>query len=520
MRNPNNNHGFDSPDETRILATGGQATRTDFFGKSRTGKVLAEILGYDKSTDSYHVQTRGTGGDSAEGAQRFHRNVPRMTEDTGASVVLAVGTTVVVDYSLGFPYIAGVLSVDETPAGSADAPSAGGEIATVGDSQSADPIGYFRRPNALADLEEDEWGRAGPEKNHIAVLQAGINKMFGSDAAQIITAGLHHLVKVVSRDYEHVSSIGNLNISNVNGKNLLEFNAGVDQFSETGGSEDNWTFRLKIGDTNKGIFNLRVTTVDDRTVAEIDISQDGRVMIYGEKGVDIVNVGPRKEEIGGNYVSRISGDRKEFLEQASVVDVGSGRKTTIGGNEERSVSNDEILNIGRNQSLNVGGNIVQTITGGTALEAKPTNVAFAQDVINGSYVLNLGNPLVGGVPTAKAGYSLFVHNGAVTIGEDPMFPATKAAVNLNTLQPRSICLGGMVPGSHVKSGLNPGVFTAMLYEPFQAMMQTMITLLDSHTHTSAWGPTGPAQAPSPAGFNAALSSLVPPIKSLRVLIGA
>ena len=520
MRNQKNFYGFDSPEETRLLAEGGQATRTDFFGSSRTGKVLAEVMGYDKTGDSYHVQTRGTGGDRGEGAQRFHRNVPRMVEDPGSGTVLAVGTSVVLDYSLGFPYIAGVLSVDETPRGSADAPSAGGETSSAEPTNLEDALGYFRRPYALADLEEDEWGRAGPEKNYIAVLRAGISQLFGSDAAQVLTAGLDHLVKIVSKDFQHISSIGNLSISNVDGKNRLEFNAGVDQFSETGGDEDSWTFRLKIGDTDKGIFNLRVTTVYDRTVAEVDISQDGRVTIFGERGVDIINVGPRKEEIGGNYVTRISGDRKEYIEQASVVTIDSSRKTTVGGNEERNVSNDEVLNIGRHQSLNVGGNISQTITGGTALEAKPTNVAFAQDVINGSYVLNVGNPLVGAVPTAKAGYNLFVHNGAVTIGEDPMQPAVKAAVNLNTLQPRSICLGGMVPGSHVKSGLNPGVFTAMLYEPFQAMMQTLITLLDSHTHNTAWGPSGPAMAPAPAGFNSSVSSLVTPIKSLRVLIGA
>jgi hypothetical protein len=52
------------------------------------------------------------------------------------------------------------------------------------------------------------------------------------------------------------------------------------------------------------------------------------------------------------------------------------------------------------------------------------------------------------------------------------------------------------------------------------LMTTLIGLLDTHTHSTAWGPSGPAMAPAPGGFNTAITGQLLTVKSLRVLMGA
>lgn len=103
-----------------------------------------------------------------------------------------------------------------------------------------------------------------------------------------------------------------------------------------------------------------------------------------------------------------------------------------------------------------------------------------------------------------------------------LMPTTQAAVALNTTLPNSIGLGCIPTGPWATPDmqLNPPTDFAMLYTKWAALMAKLITMLDTHTHSTSWGPSGPAMAPSPGSFNMQVSPMLTPVKSVRVCIGA
>ena len=61
----------------------------------------------------------------------------------------------------------------------------------------------------------------------------------------------------------------------------------------------------------------------------------------------------------------------------------------------------------------------------------------------------------------------------------------------------------------------PSMFHAMLYEQWSTYMDVLLGLIDTHTHTSSVGPTGPPIVPTAAS----VSSLAQLVKCQRVLLG-
>jgi hypothetical protein len=237
------------------------------------------------------------------------------------------------------------------------------------------------------------------------------------------------------------------------------------------------------------------------------------------KGIELVNANgaPRSEEIGGDHFRRVLGNTKDRIQGSSTTFIDGEHNIRSAETAKKTVGNDEVKTVNRNKVTQIGGNYNAVFMGGDPLTAKPTNKAVDIQVLNGSYHLELGNPTAGASPAAMAGYNVFVNNGAITFGENtsPLaVPPIMSHVNLNTSRPESIALGGTV-----SPGLNMALQHAMLFEPFTSMMSTMISLLDSHTHSTAWGPSSFALAPQPGGFAAALNPMLPNIMSIRVKIG-
>jgi hypothetical protein len=251
------------------------------------------------------------------------------------------------------------------------------------------------------------------------------------------------------------------------------------------------------------------------------MSSDGLVEIMGVNGVRTINAGkgPRQDVDGGDVLRQIMGQLNEIVTGAIVQKTGSKRIAEISEDDRTIVGHNKTTSINNHEMRTVGGNLQSTVTGGDALEANPLNVAVMMKVLNGSYVLDIGNELDTASPAAMAGYNVFIHNGEITLGQDPgpmAIPAKQSSVSLNSLLPNSIALGGTAnPAS-----TNPALLHACVFEALALMMSTLIGLLDSHTHPTAWGPSGPANAPSPGGFASSISSMVPNVQSIRVLIGA
>lgn len=484
-------------------------------------KTLGEIKAYSLNTNTYQVHIQGTGGSPDFPPDETLTGVPRKTQNVGDISPLPDGTTVVVDFSLGFPYIDGVLNGLESTIGNVEdgpkKPSLGTNMpvsveSTLGGGRDDD---YNRTDDTPNDAIPGDFVHMSPEGNYLGILRSKLNVLYGSEKAQIVTMGLHDLVSIICEDYEHYSSFGDLKIVNEDGRSSLTFRGASDQLNESGGKEDQWTFRLDIGDKGN-LFNMRVTDGDDKTLSQIHLTPEGKITLIGVNGVDIVSAGKglKYNEIGGSEQTRIQGDSKTFVDGNITVATKGSRTTTVSESDRRIIGNDDSVSINRNQNTSIGGNLYTTVTGGDVAFANPTNVAVDYQVLNGSYKIGIGDPSTSST-AALAGYSLFVYNGDIVFGEDPNplgIPAIQSTIALNTSYPDSIGLGG-TPSLNA-FGPTPGMQHAVLFESLNTLLTSLISWLDTHTHPTAWGPSGVPTTPS----SSSLSSLIEPCMSLIVQI--
>jgi len=509
-----------SKGDTRSLALGEFPVRPPQHIKK--DKELAEVLDFNQDNNAYVVVTRGVGGEVSQPGGKTLKGVPRKVDNPGHESVLPIGTTVVIDWALGFPYIDGVLNVDLTrekveginkPDGIGDQnASPTSNPIQPNDSSDKTGIGFYSQPGAPRDLLAGEQVLFTRDGNRLGALRGNYNVMDAGPGtkAKVETFGQHDLVRTTCENYEMFSGFGKLSMYNAEGRCGLQFRAAADQLNESGGDEDLWTFKLDIGETGE-YFTMEVAGTDGSTQAKWNISPNGRVTFLATDGMDFINGGetPSYQEYAGDIIQRILGGVSRLVEGSVVQQLSSSRDVSIGESDRKITGNDDTVFVNNNQIVNVGGSRSETITGGFPLSATPGGVALEQNILNGSYVLDIGNPKLGANLAAKAGYSLFVHNGDVVIGENPTQPATLATVSLNTLKPDSIALGGTTQTS---------IYHALLFEQLDAWLTEFLTLFDTHTHNYTLPATITATPTVP--ITSILKSKIQTMKSLRVKIGA
>jgi hypothetical protein len=482
-------------------------------------RELAEVVEYYPRYNNYAVKMRGASStpnaEKQEGGS--YPLVPRKVESPNVAAPLEKGTVVIIDWSLGFAIIDGVLPIgsriDEIENSNYPKTHLSQEGSDEGEvSEDGRKGGCWRFPGMPDDALQGDWAAVTPDGNYVAALRGKECTMYGSKKAQISVFGTEGKVQTVCSQCEHQSDMGIFNITNDEGHCNLSFKAGIDQLTETGGSNTQWTFHLDIGKEGD-YFNMRITDPSGGTLSQVHLSADGRVEVMGINGVSITNAGNSPTFItdGGDVSRKIKGQLNETVTGAVVQEVNSKRIANIRGDDRTFVSAAQTAQVIGNRSVQVGGRQETTVTGGTPADANPTNIAYALNVVNGSYVLDIGNSLRDqAIPSAKAGCSIFVHSGgAITLGQDPLMLVPEAiAINLNTLKPRSIALCGTVATAQ---------FTACLYEPLLTMMNGLLTALDAHQHTVNVAAATTASLAAP--FTPMISNLLSPIQSKGVLIG-
>lgn len=480
---------------------------------------LAEIVEYYPKYNTYKVKTRGAAGRPDQPPGKTP-TVPRKVENPNVTAPLEKGTVVVLKWNLGFGYIDGVINVnanrEHVENGPRKAPKLSRGNTVLAEDNDTGNTGYYRFPGIPDDALSGDWAAITPDGNYLAALRGKECTMYGSEKAQTSVFGNEGLVRTICEQFEHLTGLGMLEVKNAGGRSNLKFRAAADQLTEGGGAEEQWTFHLDIGDKGD-FFDMRVTKPDGGTLSRFYMSSDGLVEIMGVNGVRTINAGkgPRQDVDGGDVLRQIMGQLNEIVTGAIVQKTSSKRIADISEDDRTIIGHNKITSVNNHEVRTVGGNLQSTITGGDALEANPLNVAVMMKVLNGSYVLDIGNELDTASPAAMAGYNVFIHNGEITLGQDPnpfAIPAKQAFVSLNSLLPNSIALGGTAN----PSSSNPALLHACVFESLALMMSTFLTLLDAHTHTTAWGPSGPPIVP----FSPTLSSMVTDIQSIRVLIGA
>lgn len=330
--------------------------------------------------------------------------VPRLRSSPGDIAPLTPGTQVLISEEYGQPVIMGVLATpsgnnDDAPNFSiTDASGFGGQ----GDDRSTSDVGNFREFSEPTDLMPGDWVKIGEDGNAIGVLGGGVNVIRSSPMAQIRTYLLNDLVELISRNYRHITDMGEFNITNNDGRLNLSFRGSTDQRSEAGPDEEKWTIKLDIG-SEGDVFNLEFTTPAGQTLFKFHVDAEGHAEIYGIDGVDILSgnkserghaeehTGNSKQTVLGNHARNVDGNRNLKIKGNHTKD--------ISGDHEVSVSNDARLQVLRDLALSSGRSILVSAQGPVI----PGGTALTFDVENGDCILDIGSftsPLSGlGVST-------------------------------------------------------------------------------------------------------------------------
>ncbi len=480
-------------------------------GPSRFGGVeptdhqaeLATILSVDVARYAYSVRTmRG----------RPLQGVPRKRYAPSDVSVLPVGTTVVVRFDLGLPYIDGVLDLPSSP--STDPGVSIAEVAGIGGqgfNRTTDTNhGNYRGPAEPTDMLPGDSVMANSSGARVAALEGGVALLSASPLAQVRAHTMNDLVEVISRNYRHLTDMGVFEVKNADGRINASFRGASDQINEAGSDEENWTYRMDLG-SEGDMFNFELTTPQGQTLFKLHVDGGGRCEIFGLDGL-VLQSGcrsnePHLAEHGGDAVDTVHGKRtvRTGADKAETVEgnlgvTADGNATLMSGNDlQQAAARDLGISAGRNAVLSVAGD-------------KQGNTAFTTNVQGGDYDVTVGQP---GYPAP--GYTLRTFKGDVlfksTLGGGFTVDTPKGGVRLRgrkvvleTTTTDSVILGGASLVAHV-----------VRYEQLELLLKSLLKMLDSHTHEST-APGTPTKTPT-LPFAPALSRMIAGLKSQRVGVG-
>jgi len=419
---------------------------------------LADVLAYNSATHTSQVRTH-SGRDLGD--------VPQIKIGAGDFEHLRTGLTVVVTYDLGFPAILGCLDLTSPDVGLAR-PSLT-SIGGVGEGNPYLPTEgtqTFKPAYAPTDLTQGDWAHIGALGNHVAVLEGGVTSL-GSPTALIRSLGIQGVLQLVAQTMSTYTDFGEWRIENDQGRTSFILRAGANQTTQTGVDEQHWTIRLDVG-ASGDLFNFDITEPSGRAVFHFHVGPDGRLEISGDGGVDLSSGADSIQNILGDRVIKTSGDdtavtggnRIRSVSSTSKEDVGTDKITTVGGQTARHTNSDEVIS--------VGGKRVEIITGGPPTEAKPGNTAIETRVLNGGWLVDIGNPSQGANLSAQAAYRLRTTAGDIRLesGKDMHLRAN------GTIRMSSPTLIG--------DGATE----------LQVLGNALLNYLNTHTHSTGVGPSG------------------------------
>lgn len=476
----------------------------------RTRWSTGVIVDYSVSTQTYTVKTSIY--------PNAVKGVPRVVRDSGEVCILEPNTEVVLHTELGFLVIDGVLkrrplvSIDQVIV-PASVSSGLGE-----DGVPLDEDINYRSDGDPRDLYHGDWLRKSKDGNYVSVLSGGVNGLVSSPLAAVYTlTSPVDTVQINSHAFRHTTAMSESSMTtDEDGRSNYRWYGAGDARAQS--QKEGWTMRLDAG-AEGDLVDFRVTTPEGSNLAQIHISAGGKITLMGVDGVDITSsstatsversAGTRDIQVGRDY--RLTAD-------GSIDFAGSSVALTALGAYRASVSGNRVDTTGGEHKALVMGSYKQSVQGGTL---PTTNITARRDVLNGGNELVIGSalkPLPGQV-TNVINYS---PGGAINFVIQPSAAGSK--FNVVTTESDSVCLGAngaalenpAINGHSVNAAAPFGV---MKFEPWAAMMETLINWLDAHTHLTAVGPTGPALAGAIGPIRPVLKPLLQPIRSVRVCVG-
>lgn len=345
-----------------------------------------------------------------------------------------------------------------------------------------------------ADVLPGDWARVGSQGNLVAVLEGGTTVLKASELSKVIANSVGDLLQLVGRNMDLYSDFGEIQFRNDNGRVSMSLKGGSQQTTETHTEQEKFTIHADLGHAGE-LVDFRITDTKGRTLAQSHWKPDGTVERYADQAL--------REVVGTTYTFETT-DKVETIAGSYTFTVGSNVSGTVSGsmshqvqgNVEFTSGNDTILT-GNRDTVIAAGRFFNVAVSGSLTNA-PGAAAYKTVVTNGSYTIDIGNPAAGDIQAAMSGFQVTTFLGDIDLG------TTLGKVKVRTTLPGSVELGGQ-----------QAVFSAMLFELFEAWASAFGQAIDLHTHGSAVGPTSPPLVPP----YSTTQSLLNPIQSTYVKLG-
>lgn len=444
------------------------------------------MIGVDTRRHAYRVQLANGGPVSLMG---------RIKTGSGDLDLLPIGTPVRVDFSLGDPYIDGVLpiSIPEDPEEIIEA--VGDPAAQTANNLSGNNYGVnYRLPGEPIDLMSGDAVIRAPQGAMVAALHGRIAFMRGSRLAELFLHGEDNHGELKTGTWKHWSWMGYSAIEDNNGAMNYRWRGSPQRVTPTLGDSVRYAVQLDVG-ASGDLIDLRVVNPTNQTVFRLHVDSQGRCDLFAAGGISQTGGGsstrPHIERRHGNSQLILRGERIETIEGHHTSQHQSGYVSEVIGNRELRVSQDLVVEAGRSTELHTGGNKVETVGGDSRLTV---GAPGASNSLTERLFVDLDRTVTGSVSETFVGSRTATSTGGlsdrvatsrelISIGGTAI---TGATVGL-TSTAGAISLSSSLPADGVKLG--SGTSHVTKWEELVPIIRSLIAMIDNHTHIVT--PAGP-----------------------------
>jgi hypothetical protein len=375
---------------------------------------------------------------------------------TAVQAVQAI-TFVIIDWSLGSPYINGILppetvaSVTDNPQNITDVDGHGGQDSVLSNTI---PLNG-RTAGEPNDLLPGDAILTSPDGAMLGALHGKDATIRGSSLAQINCYGEQDKVQIVSGQFRHITWMGESQYINDEGHTSYQWRGGSDQLTQTGIDEEHYTLFFDLGYTGD-VCKFKVKTPRGQALFEFHVTAQGKLELNSIDGFNHTS-GPSKILIDGTEFKETTGDLTQIVQGNVAQTFGANHTFTVSNNKQTIIGQDLVTFVNRDCTVNVGGQYTTQITGTTQIQTSQGTTTLK----NTSSSTTIDSQTNVEIKSQTA-------NIIATPGQN---------FNINTNRPDSINLGDN-PSSHNTKFEELKTFILSLVQ----RIHTLETLLGSHTH--------------------------------------
>lgn len=407
-----------------------------------------------------------------------------------------VGTVYALHYHLGYPVLMEYTSEFKRPEGDNPNSRVTG-VTGFGAEDGMHSAGFNEFNVGPPDLMAGDWTRVGSAGNLLGVLEGGITVFKASELAQIIAIKGTDLLKLLGRNLEVITGFGKISFVDNEGKTSMSVKGGANYAEQTSPNlNDNFTIHADLGSTGN-LVDFKITDPRGNIVAGIHYGPDGEVTRVSNGNNDTRIGGSNTERIGGN--NEVTVGRDYIVTADNNILQSASNSASYEAIQDHSIQAGQDVNIRAQRNVNITAGKTINVDATGDLLALPGDTTVKASIINGSLVLDIGNPIAGDLQKALSGVTINVNGlGSINLNTDV------GGINLKTKIPDSVLLGGQL-----------SVFHAVLFEMLEQFLLQLGIYLDSHIHATGVGPSSPPIVPP---FQM-VASLLPALRSQFVTIG-